>query len=737
MSCLTMRLGLRAIVCWFAAAALLSVASLGIAAAPAEKGEGKPRVGRFVPITLPITGQSSERARRAINRATETAKRQNAQLVLIVEFDVPRGQQDAGKGSDFAAAYSLADFLSSDALNGVQTVAYVPQPVQGHAVLPVIACQEIIMAKDATLGAAGIDERTLTATVRSAYGEIAGRRRTLSPAIVAGMLDPAVEVLAVATEQGQLYVTSDKLKELKQRHAAKEPEVIKRAGEQGEFSGSDLRHRGLIKYLADDRRDVARALELPATAIAPDPSLEGGWKPVRVDLKGPIRFESVNQVERMIKDQIEQNNVNFICLWIDSPGGSLVDAMRLANTLADLNPSKVFTVAYVPNEARGDAAVVALACDQLVVGPQAVLGGSGADEPTPDAIVAARQSIRDSLSKAKGRSWSLWAALIDPNLNVFRANRLGHVELFSEEELGSQPDRAKWQKGEMVTDRGRPLQLSGERAVEYDVANRIVDSFAQFKQAYGLEDDPALVEPGWADVLIRALASPGLAVLLLMIGFAGLYIELHSPGVGVGAFVALVCFLLFFWSHYLGGTAGWLQVTLFATGIACVLLEMFVFPGFGIFGLGGGAMILASIVLASQTFSGLPKNEYQLEQLETSLLTIAGAVVGVIAFGVLMRHRLPRSRWLGNMMLEPPAGDEAETIRRREALIDLHELEGARGATTTQLTPSGKARFGDLLVDVIADGEVIGRGATIEVVKVQGSRVLVREVPSEEPKVES
>ena len=59
------------------------------------------------------------------------------------------------------------------------TVAYLPNSVEGHAVLAAIACQEIIMAKDATLGAAGIDEKTLTPTMRSAYAEIAGRRRTV------------------------------------------------------------------------------------------------------------------------------------------------------------------------------------------------------------------------------------------------------------------------------------------------------------------------------------------------------------------------------------------------------------------------------------------------------------------------------------------------------------------------------------------------------------------------------
>ena len=259
----------------------------------------------------------------------------------------------------------------------------------------------------------------------------------------------------------------------------------------------------------------------------------------------------------------------------------------------------------------------------------------------------------------------------------------------------------------------------------------MVENFAQFKQYYGLENEPTLVEPGWADFLIRALASPGVAGLLLFIGVAALLVELQAPGSAVGGFIAAVCFLLFFWSHYLGGTAGWLEVTLFVAGVACLLLEVFVIPGFGIFGLGGGAMILISIILASQTSGSIiPHNDYQFEQLQNSLLTVAGAGLGVIVLATLLRKRLPRSQLFGHLMLEPPEGEEAEIIRRREALVDFRDLVGTRGTATTQLTPSGKARFGDVLVDVMADGEVIDRGAAIEVVEVRGSRVLVKEVAS-------
>jgi membrane-bound serine protease (ClpP class) len=715
-------------------AMLVAVATPAVCGAALDKDKDSPktvkRFGRVVHISLPITGHTFERTRRLVRIALERAKKSDVRLVLIFEFDVPAGQKDFGRGSEFGAARDLADFLSSDELNAADTVAYLPKPIQGHAVLAVLACQEIIMADDASLGAAGIDEKTLSETLRSAYAEIAGRRRTVPVAVALGMLDSAIEVLRVETDAvNTTFVTPEELQDLKKKHATSEPTVVKRAGEQSEFSGSEARRWGFARYLAADRREVVKALDLPATAVEDDPSLEGSWRAVRVDLKGPIRADSVSQVQRMIDQHVRNDDANFICLWIDSPGGSMADAMQLANYLAfNVDPAKVRTVAYVPVEARSDAAIVALACDQLVMYPRAVLGGSGAIEPSADEIRLARDIIQNKLAPRKGRSWSLMAAMIDPNLDVFRAARLGDVEYFCEAELAEQAGPGKWEKGPLVTIPGVPLRLSGAQAEEFRLANRVVESFGQFKQYYGLENDPMLAEPGWADNLIRALASPGVAVLLLIIGGAALYMEMHSPGIGIGAFVAAVCFLLFFWSRYLDAAPFWLSVILFVAGVFFIALEIFVIPGFGIFGLGGGAMVLASLILASQQTFIFPRNEYQFNQLERSLLTVAAASIGLIAMAIFVRKRLPHSPLLGRMMLEPPAGEEAQTIRRREALVNLDKLTGQRGTTTTQLTPGGKARIGEMLVDVIADGEVIERGRKIEVVQVQGSHVLVKEV---------
>jgi membrane-bound ClpP family serine protease len=81
---------------------------------------------------------------------------------------------------------------------------------------------------------------------------------------------------------------------------------------------------------------------------------------------------------------------------------------------------------------------------------------------------------------------------------------------------------------------------------------------------------------------------------------------------------------------------------------------------------------------------------------------------------------------LKHVFLAPPEGEEAEIISRREMLVDLDNLVGAVGVTTTPLGPSGKARFANHLVDVISTGEFIARDSQVVVTEVHGNRVVVR-----------
>jgi membrane-bound ClpP family serine protease len=386
-------------------------------------------------------------------------------------------------------------------------------------------------------------------------------------------------------------------------------------------------------------------------------------------------------------------------------------------------------VAYVPVDASGGAALVALACDQLVMQPEANVGGKGTIDLDRQTIEDSVESIRASLAKNTNHSVSLLAATIDPDIEIFSYQNIktGEVRYFAPEEAAAQTSPDDWRKGQRVKPAGEPLRLASKPAQELGVATHLVDSYDEFKQLYGFESDPRVAKPNWALELVEALSSPGLAFVLLVVGFVGIYVELHTPGIGAGAFVAALAFLLFFWSNFLHGTAGWLEVLLFLGGMFFLLLEMLILPGFGVFGLGGALMILASLVLASQTFV-LPQSDSELTELRHSLTIVAAATIVVVVASIALRRYLPSAPVFRTLLLNPPPEEELVDLDYRETVADFSHLVGQQGTATTNLMPAGKADFDGQLVDVIAEGLPIERGQTIVVVKARGNRVLVKAV---------
>ena len=134
--------------------------------------------------------------------------------LIVFEFWAPAGSE--GAGSEFERSLSLARFLTSPALKRVRTVAYIPRAVTGHAVLPVLACEQIIMGPDAILGDAGAGETSIGPTMRGGYTEISRSRLTIPEAIALGMLDPQLEIYRVTTGSGVLYTWAEELQRLKE-----------------------------------------------------------------------------------------------------------------------------------------------------------------------------------------------------------------------------------------------------------------------------------------------------------------------------------------------------------------------------------------------------------------------------------------------------------------------------------------------------------------------------------------
>jgi len=731
-------------------------------AADDREGPEQSGLAALVEVKLPLGSGGEAPLKQIITRARDRLiaearlRGDDRRPILVLNF-VPTGGSE-GAGSQFETVLSLARFLESREMADVKTVAWIPRTIRGHGVLAAIACEEIVMAADAELGDASADEpadQAVSRTVVEAYREIADAKRTIPVALAVGMIDPAVEVVQIESEEGVRFLLSEEVEEFRTDNEVISQRTLVPAGSAARFTGREGRQFGFVKYLAAERPEVAKALSTSIESLEVDQSLLADWEPVMITIRGEITPGAVSQFSTLLNDNVARG-ANWIGVRIDSVGGDLDACLTLANQLAELDPNAVRTVAYVPVEAKGGAALIALACDQLVMAPDAVIGigphlaeigrddnrnlppkprrGRGfkrqREEEDPAelraSVASAEISLRSSLAAKTDCSWSLLAAMIDPDVKLFqyRHKETGDARWMSPEEAGELRDAANWTQGAPLHADAEPLVLRGTQALDAGIAFQTVDSFDQLQRLYGL-NQVAFVEPNWAMKLVHALASPTLATFLLMLGLVGMYIEMKTPGVGVGGVVAALAFLLFFWSKSLEGTATSLEIVMFVGGLVLMLIEIFVVPGVGVFGLTGGLMVIFSLVLASQTFT-FPRSGAEMDEMRRSMSIVVGAGIGVIGLAIALRRFLPKAPLFNRLVLEPPPPEERITLSHREALADYSHLVGVTGEAMTDLRPGGRALIGGQLIDVIAEGIPLDRGTPVTVVEAHANRVLVR-----------
>ena len=678
-----------------------------------------PRRGLVIPVPVPLPEAEGERIVALLKRAEDDLRKGSGRPVVVLKFVA----DDDGRGTKFGVAYEFASILASERFAEFQTVAYIPDVVLGHAVLAVMACEQIVMHAEAEFGAAGIDESKVRETHRAAYDELASERGTIPSALARGMLEHQIGVTRVElVDGGTRYVFDDQVE--KWRAKATLLEQIIPAGELGRFSGREMRLKlGMVSHVVVGPTELAQALGIEL--VAPEAAPPGGsqWQALRIRVSGHLHAQKVTDLLLSCRDQIPALGANLLCFEIDSAGGDPRAALRLASEIAQFDSREVRTVAFVRGQARSVASLIALACDEVIMSPESSLGGVGGSYLDAADMEDLGVSIR-RLAKRKQQGWSLMLALVNPNVRVHQYTLVGRgvQRILSEEEWHEQKTPERWQKGEeVVVGEG----LEPELARTCGVSTGTAVDFGDVKRKFNLQGEVAEIKRSWINASLERLAlQPWFGRTLLFIAFFMLVSEFSAPGLGVAGFVSGLCFLLFFWSQFLSGSATWLEVLLFAGGVVCIGLEIFVIPGFGIFGAGGGLLVIGAIVLASQTFV-IPRNAYQFDQLPRSLLLAISSVGGVLVAGFLMRRFLTELPLLRRFMLDPPEQQELQELREREALVHWEYLLGKRGKTKTPLSPAGKVQFGDAIVDVISAGERIATGTDVKVTEVQGNRIVV------------
>ncbi len=154
-------------------------------------------------------------------------------------------------------------------------------------------------------------------------------------------------------------------------------------------------------------------------------------------------------------------------------------------------------------------------------------------------------------------------------------------------------------------------------------------------------------------------------------------------------------------------------ILLFLTGIALLVLEAFM-PGFGLPGISGIVVEVITLVLTWMQHGPL------------ATLGMLLIVLSVLAIAISMSLRsITRGKLSQSKLINRETESTAAGYRTAE---DLNVFLNREGQVTTTLRPTGMAEFDGVKLNVVSDGEYLPAGTRVRIVRVEGSRILVRTV---------
>lgn len=413
------------------------------------------------------------------------------------------------------------------------------------------------------------------------------------------------------------------------------------------------------------------------------PALAAGETYV-IPIRGDIDNGNWRFIERAYREA-QANGAEAIIFEIDTYGGYLDSAINITDLIL---ASAIPTYCYVDNKAISAGSLIALAGETVVMTPGATIGAAEPrqwnNETADPKVVSMWAAKLSAVAQTRGRDGQIAAAFADADIVI-----------------------------EGLTEPGKLVTLTANQSLEYQMADIILVGRDALIAEYDLPAAVVEMEKNFQELVGGWLSDPWISGILLTVGIAGIVIELLTAGsFGVFGAVGVISFALYFVGHFWVGNIGFGAIILFLVGLTLIVLEIFVIPGFGVTGVLGILASLTSLVLASPNFT-------------QAVLTLGGSLIAaIIVIVITLKNKKTRKVW-SKLVLSHKLGTEEGYVSNDTSLA---AYLGKRGKTLTTLRPAGTAEIEGRRLDVVTLGEFIAAGSTVEVVLVEGTRVVVREI---------
>jgi len=397
-------------------------------------------------------------------------------------------------------------------------------------------------------------------------------------------------------------------------------------------------------------------------------------------------------VARVISEA-EEENADAVIFKINTFGGRVDAATQIKDAII---ASKVLTIAFINNRAISAGALIALSCKKITMVPGSSIGAATVVDQTGQKVGEKYQSYMRSemrsTAERNGRRTDIAQGMVDERIVV-----------------------------EGLDDSTQLITLTSDEAKKYGIADTLVNDINDVLEAFDLKGaEIKRINSNWAEDVVRFLNNPIVSSLLIMVGLLGLYTEIKTPGWGLPGTIGLISLALFFGSSYILELASIVEILLFVTGLVLLAVEIFVIPGFGFAGIGGIVLIIAALFLA--LLGADPFIDW--DQVSIAIFQLTGAlVVSLLIFLIILKY-LPKSSTFSRLVLS----EEESADKGFVSYPSDKKLIGKEGIALTDLRPAGSAEFNGERIDVVADWDYIVKGKKIKVIRVEGIKVVVKEV---------
>lgn len=464
-----------------------------------------------------------------------------------------------------------------------------------------------------------------------------------------------------------------------------------------------------------------------------------------IDIRNTIGKGLQEYIKRGISSAREAN-ADAIVFDIYTPGGAL-DATR--DIIDQIFYTQIPTIAFVNNEAISAGALISLSCDQIVMRPDGTIGDAapvtaGGQELGEKIVSYVRGRIRASAER-QGRNPDIAAAMVDKDIILVKKTETGEVEALTPTEYDKESEAGV--EMEIIVDSGKLLTLTTQKALELNFVDAKANTIEELlkiyqiveieEQKFALTEEDVLakqkelgedkvkvitsladanineISPTLAERIAMFITRPEISSLLFMLGVLGLIIEIRTPGIGVPGIGGVICLGLFFGGHMFAKVNAGYAAVAFVIGIGLLILEIFVIPGFGIAGISGIILMLGSVIFI---FGSSYDASVAIFWLSTSFIVTVGLAVALF-------YTLPKTKTMQQFVLST---SENRDLGYSSHSNNTSEYLGKTGKALTSLRPVGAAMIDGKRVDVVTEGELIERDTPIEVIRVEGNRILVK-----------